>query len=166
MVEKVDEAPAPVWWLDSALRTGDQGADQVDAVVQVVVLSVDVDPHQVGILVRVTKRKGSVAGVGKGRRGFDRVLLPLPVVAGAGDHLVEAGTDRPGGGELPDQRFLPRYGRERSASVAVRPELFERRKLAHGGDAAPAAGILLLRREVGQERQVVALGSPLQAELV
>src|SRR5262245_42351549 len=87
-----------------AVPTGhDQGTEQVDAALQVVLLCVEVDPDQVRVQVRCGHREGAVALAGDVAQSLRAVFTDgaaetlRPV-----DQLVEPGADGPGGGDLLD----------------------------------------------------------------
>ena len=162
-----DGAAAPR--IGAAVPAGDdQAAEQVEAVVEVVVLGVDVDADEVRVQVR--RRDGQRAGAlaGDVAQGRGAVLADaMPEAAGAVDQLVQPGSDRPGGGQAPDLGLAARGGDEVAPAARLAGgEVLERGEGPDGRDAVPPQGLLLDPGQVGQEREVLVLGAPLHAELV
>lgn len=98
--------------LDPAFAGDDQSADHVETVVQVIVLGIDVDADQIGILGGVAVGKRAVSLAGNIGDGLDRVLHERAVAAGAVDQFVHARTDGPGCGEVPREVFLAGDGHQ------------------------------------------------------
>jgi hypothetical protein len=99
LAEADDTAP-PLRSLYPTLAGDDQGAEQVGAVEQVVMLGIDVDADQVGVLRGIAVRQRAVALARDVGERLDGVFFPLTVAAGAVDQLVEALPDGPGGGQV------------------------------------------------------------------
>ena len=171
---QANDAPPPFRRFHPTLAGDDERAEQVDAVEQVVVLGIDVDPDQVGVLRGIAVGQRAVALARDVRQSIDGVLLPTPVAAGAVDQLVEALPDGPGGGQAASERRLPGSRHQLGPllddavdrDLPFPAQILERGQIPGGGDPIALQRALVLLGQVRQERQVVRLGAPLHAELV
>jgi hypothetical protein len=98
-IAQADDAPPPLRALHPALTRDDEGAEQIGAIEQVIVLGIEVDPDQVGVLRGIAVGQRAVAFARDVGQSINGVVLPAPVATGAVNQLVESLPDGPGGGQ-------------------------------------------------------------------
>ena len=151
------------------LAGDDQGTDQVDPIFKIILLGVEVDADEVGVHVGRGHRQAAVALAGDVAQGLGAVLAHgAAETLGPVDQFVEAGADRPGGGDLLHLGF-PTWGRNEFGGRACpgrRNEVLERGEGLDRGDADPPHGFLVGAGHVREQGEVFLLGAPLHAEFV
>ena len=153
----------------AVLARDDQRTEQVHPPFEVVVLGVQVHPHEVGVQVGLRHRERAVPLAGDVRQRAGAVAADrLAEALGPVDQLVEPLADRPRRRDLLDLGLAAGGGDEfvRRHAADGRGEVLERGEGLDGGDAGPAQGVLVGAGDVRQQREVFRLRTPLHAELV
>ncbi len=139
----------------------DQGAEQVDPVMQVVVLRVDVDPTRFGFWVASLKPAGSRIpcwGCNAARR---RTPSSIAGTDAPMDEFVQPLANRPGRRQAPGGLRVPRRRNQFcllldfavDVDVSLAAQILQRRQLAHRRDAATLETPLVLLRQVRQQQR-------------
>ena len=84
----------------AVFRADHQRAEQVDAILQIVVLDVDVDLDQIGMELGIAARQAALAAVGQPALDRPGIAFRFAIGAGAGDQIVQLGAERGRHGEL------------------------------------------------------------------